>query len=206
MTRVCTYDRAGHGWSEPRGGPRDAETIAGELHTLLDEAGVARPLVLAGHSAGGLYVREYAQRFPAEVAGVAMIDSSSPRQIDELPGFRASYEADKRSRARRLRLEKLRVWTGWERLVGRCRNPPSSELSYLAGQYDAEMCRPAYIGGDDSELMDFETSARQAGRLTSFGNIPLLIISKDPGGREKDTEVWEREQEGLKLLSTLAGV
>src|SRR5215212_8299660 len=58
-TRVCTYDRAGHGWSEPRSGPRDAQTIVAELHELLNAAGVQRPLVLAGHSAGGLYVREY---------------------------------------------------------------------------------------------------------------------------------------------------
>jgi pimeloyl-ACP methyl ester carboxylesterase len=57
LTRICTYDRAGHGWSQPRPGPRDAETIVRELHELLDQAGVQRPLVLTGHSAGGLYIR-----------------------------------------------------------------------------------------------------------------------------------------------------
>ena len=56
LKRVCTYDRAGEGWSEPRPGPRDAETIARQLHALLDQADVPRPLVLIGHSAGGLYV------------------------------------------------------------------------------------------------------------------------------------------------------
>lgn len=77
ITRVCSYDRAGHGWSEPRKGPRDAETIVRELHSLLDKAGVKRPFVLAGHSAGGLYVREYAREFSADVAGVALIDAST---------------------------------------------------------------------------------------------------------------------------------
>jgi len=48
QTRVCSYDRAGHGWSEPRKGPRDAETIVRELHWLLDQAGVGPPLVLVG--------------------------------------------------------------------------------------------------------------------------------------------------------------
>jgi hypothetical protein len=76
VTRVCTYDRAGHGWSEPRPGPRDAETTVRELHGLLDQAGVQRPLVLAGHSLGGLLVREYAREFPAEVVGAVLIDSS----------------------------------------------------------------------------------------------------------------------------------
>jgi pimeloyl-ACP methyl ester carboxylesterase len=88
--RVCTYDRAGHGWSQPRAGRRDAEAIVRELHALLHQAGVQRPLVLTGHSAGGLYVREYAREFPAEVAGVVLIDSSSPEQVDELPGWRRS--------------------------------------------------------------------------------------------------------------------
>jgi pimeloyl-ACP methyl ester carboxylesterase len=115
LTRVCTYDRAGHGWSQPGAGPRDAEAIVRELHALLDQAGVQRPLVLTGHSAGGLYVREYAREFPAEVAGVVLIDSSSPQQIDELPGWRQSYEADKHDMVRQLRWEKLRVWSGWER-------------------------------------------------------------------------------------------
>src|SRR3979411_2605221 len=48
ITRVCSYDRAGHGWSEPRKGPRDAETIVRELHSLLDKAGLKRPFVIGG--------------------------------------------------------------------------------------------------------------------------------------------------------------
>ena len=58
LTQVCSYDRAGHGWSEPRDGPRAAETIVRELHLLLIQAGLKPPLILVGHSAGGLYVRE----------------------------------------------------------------------------------------------------------------------------------------------------
>ena len=60
-----------------------------------------RPLVFTGHSLGGLLVREYAREFPAEVAGVVLIDSSSPQQLDELPGERASYEQDKQDFGRR---------------------------------------------------------------------------------------------------------
>lgn len=212
LTRVCTYDRAGHGWSQPRAGSRDAEVIAGELHALLDQEGVPRPLVLAGHSAGGLYVREYAREFPAEVAGVVLIDSSSPQQIDELPGWRRSYEADKRDMVRQLHWKELRVWSGWERLTGNCRNRPSPELRHLAGQYDAEMCRPEYVGGEDSEFPYFETTCRQAARLTSFGKVPLLILSQDTGRQEKgmtaddlvEMQVWEREQALLKTLSPLS--
>lgn len=212
LTRVCTYDRAGHGWSEPRSGPRDAETIVRELHELLDQAGVLRPLVLTGHSAGGLYAREYAREFRSEVAGVVLVDSSSPQQLDELPGERASYEREKRAYGRKLLWEKLRVWSGWDRLMGDCRDVPSKELQYLAGQYDATMCRPAYVGGEDIEFMDFEKTCNQAGRLKNFGNVPLLIISRDPGSQGvKMTEheiaaerAWDREQEASKSLSPLS--
>lgn len=212
LTRVCTYDRSGHGWSEPRSGPRDAETIVHELHALLNQTSVERPLVLTGHSAGGLYVREYAREFPAEVSGVVLIDSSSPRQIDDLPGWRQTYESDKRDFARQLHWEQLRVWSGWERLRGRCHDQPSPELQHLTGQYDAEMCRPEYVGGDDAEFLYFETTCQQAARLMSFGNLPLLILSQDPDRPKRSMTpnaiaglaVWAHEQEALKSLSPLS--
>lgn len=149
ITQVCSYDRAGHGWSDPRKGPRDAETIVQELHSLLDKAGVKRPLVLAGHSAGGLYVREYAREFPGEVAGIALIESSSPRQIDELPGFRVAYEEDKRDAKRELWNDRLRIWSGWERLLGHC-SVPAKDFPGRAGQYNAMACRPDYVDTDET--------------------------------------------------------
>ncbi len=60
-TQVCSYDRAGFGWSTPGPDPRDADTIASELHALLQQAGVRGPLVLMGHSMGGIYIRAYAK-------------------------------------------------------------------------------------------------------------------------------------------------
>ena len=212
VTQVCTYDRAGHGWSEPRSGPRDAEAIVSELHSLLNEAGVQRPLVLAGHSAGGLYVREYARQFPNEVAGVVLIDSSSPQQIDELPEWRADYEKSRREFGRQLLWQRLKVWSGFERLAGRCHDQPSKELEYLSGQYDALMCRPAFVGGEDSEFMYFETTCKQAGRLNTFGEKPVLVLSRDTEGESKgaspatiaSAKVWDAEQEQSKLLSKLS--
>ena len=207
LTRVCAYDRAGHGWSDARPGPRDADAIVTELHDLLDQAGVERPLVLAAHSAGGLYAREYARRFPAEVVGVALLDSSSPRQLDTLPGWRTVYERNRQNHESRLRWEKLRVWSGWERARGRCGVDASDEPAF-AGQYAALMCRPRFVGGEESEYMYFEEASRQAGRLTSLGEVPLLIISRDPE-LEKDSppedvageQAWAKEQESMKTLS-----
>ena len=55
-TRVCVYDRAGRGWSQSAAGPQDGVQTATDLHTLLERAGEPGPYVLAGHSAGGIYV------------------------------------------------------------------------------------------------------------------------------------------------------
>src|ERR1043166_9625958 len=127
----------------------------------------------------------------------------------ELPGWRASYEAEKRVRGRKLLMERMAVWSGWERLLGRCRDTPSRELQDLAGQYNALMCRPVYVGGDESEFMHFETSARQAERVTSLGDVPLLIMTRDTRrpANAADAEaiaedsVWDHEQEEFKKLT-----
>jgi pimeloyl-ACP methyl ester carboxylesterase len=91
-TRVCAYDRAGLGWSEPGPEPRDARQVSGELQTLLANAGIEGPYVLVGHSYGGLYARMYADRYPGEVAGVVLVDSSHPEQFTRSPEGRALYE------------------------------------------------------------------------------------------------------------------
>lgn len=151
-TRVCAYDRSGLGLSEPRSRPREAESIARQLHDLLRQAGVQPPYVPVGWSAGGLYVRVFARLFANEIAGMILVESSAPNQVDETPGFRASWEDDKRSLPSQYRWERVRVRTGWERLMGRCHNEPSDELknlpsdefSRLAGLYNAKTCRPEY--------------------------------------------------------------
>ncbi len=96
-TRACAYDRAGLGWSEPGPEPRDAKQISSELHTLLGAAaGTEGPYVLVGHSYGGLYGRLYADRYPEEVAGVVLVDSSHPEQFTRSSEGRAMYERAKR--------------------------------------------------------------------------------------------------------------
>ena len=74
--RVCTYDRAGMGWSDPGPQPRTSQHIVKELHTLLGNAGVTGPYVLVGHSFGGTNVQVYASQYPDEVAGMVLVDSA----------------------------------------------------------------------------------------------------------------------------------
>jgi pimeloyl-ACP methyl ester carboxylesterase len=95
-TRVCAYDRAGLGWSEPGPEPRDARQISSELYTLLKDADTEGPYMLVGHSYGGLYARMYAARYSEEVAGVVLVDSSHPEQFTRSPEGRAMYEQTRR--------------------------------------------------------------------------------------------------------------
>jgi pimeloyl-ACP methyl ester carboxylesterase len=80
FTRVCWYDRAGEGWSDPPPGPPTSSSITHDLHELLQRASVPSPYILVGHSIGGDFARIYAGRFRAEVAGLVLVDSANPDQ------------------------------------------------------------------------------------------------------------------------------
>lgn len=83
FARVCSYDRAGDGWSEMGPHPRTMRQIVYELHTLLNRSGIKPPLILVGHSYGGWLVRTFQQTYPSEVAGMVLVEAGAdnPRRI-----------------------------------------------------------------------------------------------------------------------------
>ncbi|MGB2912341.1 MAG: alpha/beta hydrolase [Pyrinomonadaceae bacterium] len=85
--RVCSYDRAGIVWSAASDRRRDAAQITSELHDLLDAANISPPYVIVGHSIGGVYVQLFAARYPDEVAGVVLVDSSHQDQLATVAGI-----------------------------------------------------------------------------------------------------------------------
>jgi pimeloyl-ACP methyl ester carboxylesterase len=85
--RSCAYDRAGMGWSDPGPKPRDSEAVVGDLEKLIAASGEPGPFVLMGHSMAGLYTRLFAGRNPDKVAGLVLIEATTPEQIDS-PGTR----------------------------------------------------------------------------------------------------------------------
>src|SRR5690349_2931350 len=84
-TRVCAYDRAGMGWSDPGPAPRDARQIAAELHALLVNAGEAGPYVLVAHSLGGVSPRVYAAQYSGDIADVVLVEATHPEVLSRLP-------------------------------------------------------------------------------------------------------------------------
>ena len=74
VTASVAYDRGGLGWSEPGPPPRDAETLARELHQLLARLAPGQPAILVGHGTGAHILRAYAHRYPFETVGLVLVD------------------------------------------------------------------------------------------------------------------------------------
>jgi pimeloyl-ACP methyl ester carboxylesterase len=83
ITRICVYDRAGIGDSGKAPTPRTSKDIAQDLHVLLHKIPLPGPYIFVAHSIGGYHVRVFAQRYPEDVAGIILVDSSHPDQFKQ---------------------------------------------------------------------------------------------------------------------------
>jgi pimeloyl-ACP methyl ester carboxylesterase len=84
FTRICTYDRAGYAWSDP--GPEfdTFDQATHDLHLLLKNAGIRSPYVLVGHSLGGMLIRFYQAKYPSDVVGMVLVDSSHEESLQHV--------------------------------------------------------------------------------------------------------------------------
>ena len=209
-TRVCSYDRAGMGWSEPQPGVRDADQITSQLHALLQQAGVTGPLVLMGHSMGGIYMRDYATRYPHDIVGLIFVDSGTPLAEDrESAELRAATEITRFKYYLFLTLSTL----GVERLMGECSDIQKGVDEHLERMRVEDAC-----GKSIEQVWREYQNLRQSGEETihtgPYGDLPILIFSQDPR-RPPDSgpslpprletemiALWNRSQEAFKGLST----
>ena len=89
-TRVCAFDRAAYGFSDPAPQPQIISEVVEDLHKALHAGSIPGPYVLVGHSLGGIEARVYAQRWPQDVVGMILVDTSPAGEglIDEMqPDF-----------------------------------------------------------------------------------------------------------------------
>lgn len=207
-TRVCSYDRAGLGWSDPQPGARDANHIAAQLHALLQQAGETEPLIVIGASAGGFYVREYVATYPAQIAGVVFVDASVPEQVEALPDAKDS-DAKRKQRHRMATVEWLQETSGWARLSGQCKGEVEHGLEAYIDLATSEACRPSFSASWLGEWDDFWRSGEEAAQANCCANLPLLVISQDPNRPKPGWDaqslaanpIWAGLQENLKKLS-----
>ncbi|MBV9328812.1 MAG: alpha/beta hydrolase [Chloroflexi bacterium] len=188
-TRVCTYDRAGMGFSEPGPLPRTAARFAQELHTLLQRADISGRYVLAGHSSGGLTVRVFAAAYPAEVVGVMLIDSVTP-------GHGAQAEAP--TATGWLSIATLPARIGLPRLLAGPLDLRAGMAPEIANAYVANSVTPRSAQTGLDEFVGMSQGAAEAGAVTSLGELPLIVLSRAPN-RDLD---WDRKQTDLLRLSS----
>lgn len=202
-TQVCSYDRAGFGFSDTLPAPRDADHIADELHGLLQAAGINGPIVLMGHSIAGIYIRNYATRYPAQVAGLIFVDGSTPLQ-DTHPAFAPEMKIPA---PLTVALGRAMFASGIARAMGNC-SPKLPGFSAEAARLQDEDTCHAEIPSVIAELSSFHRSGEQTAHTGPYGDLPILIFSQDPNRDPKDQKyaamntAWAEMQENLKKLST----
>jgi pimeloyl-ACP methyl ester carboxylesterase len=193
-TRVCAYDRAGQGWSEDAEGPQDGRAVAIDLHTLLAHAGEHGPYVLAAHSSGGTLAMTYAARYPAQVAGMVLLDSSSPHQYTDQPDFAGTY-----AMMRRL----VPVGPALAR-VGVLHLVPASTATALspnaAAQVQAFATSPRGARNMRDEQAQLLNVFAQAQALTTFDPKPLAVVTAAENAN--GTKGWAAAQDRMAALST----
>jgi pimeloyl-ACP methyl ester carboxylesterase len=170
-TKVCIYDRAGKGFSEPAPTPQDAIANAANLHTLLARAHVSGPYVLVGHSSGGPYIKVYASRNPDQVAGMVLLDAQPSDAFAKLPGFPTFYTV-------------LRKGTGLLPSVARLGGMRLFYSDAVAGlplqarsEERADWSRPSHYRSLRDEVLELESALTQSQALKSLGNKPLIVVT-----------------------------
>jgi pimeloyl-ACP methyl ester carboxylesterase len=196
FTRVCSYDRAGMGYSDLGPSPRTARRIASELAKLVDRSGIGGPVVLVGASSGGFNVRVFASDYPDRVAGLVLVDASHEDQVHEVPWL--------------ARFVPLLSSVGILRLLGISFGPslgslpPSTQrfaraTSFRAAGYQAAADEITHIRESASEV---RTSRRQ---LT----IPVVVVTGARGAdatwRDLQRDQVTLSERGCQILAEQSG-
>ncbi|MEM9808444.1 MAG: alpha/beta hydrolase [Cyanobacteria bacterium P01_D01_bin.56] len=212
FTRVCTYDRAGFGWSDLNlRTPRSSQQSVDELHLLLTKARINPPYILVGHSLGGVNMRLYASQYPEDVVGLVLVDSSHEDQM--------TSEMWKRTKMLSWLYQVLRVVSqiGVLRLIGEMNLLPIFErikresqkyplaLQTLFDTFKSFCYRPDYWATASNELANIKKSFEEVRSVTSLGSLPLIVLSqgsKDSKMSDERFQKWAALQLDLTKLSS----
>ncbi len=222
-TRACAYDRAGLGFSDPATRSSTSANIVDDLQRLLTAAGIKPPYILVGHSYGGMNMRLYADDYPAEVAGMVLVDPA-----DEDEGSRELQTGGQPAKARwdrsrdksledkyqcvAVAISRQLVWGN--ALYERCMPP---RVAHFSDALNAVILRhsaaPSNQRAGLSELESFYTTSADELRAArrSYGAMPLIVLTHSPFPKAPDetqeqrdvrNKMWETLHDELAALST----
>ena len=178
VTRVCSYDRAGIGYSDPGPLPRSRRRTVEELRTLLARAGVPPPYVLVGHSFGGLNVRLYASLHPEDVAGLVLEESAHEDHWKKAP--REFWDRHlKQMEEERQTVERARRGEPMPPIV----HAPEGLSLRIRRQLAAVSRRPAWYIASYQESLIAQEGARAFAGLPRRFDVPLVVLSA--GSRQR---------------------
>ncbi len=192
FARACTYDRAGLGWSDPVAGVRTQQDMVADLHALVAAKQLPTPLVIVGHSVGGLLARLYAREYPGEVAGLVLVDAS-PEPYLFTPGaakFRADLAAE--------------IAAGLKKAQG---DGPVVPLPTEVEPDIVIAFLPRVLATlkQEYEALDHVPAGMQQARgYGTLGDLPLVVIRRGKTGTPPNAEdvQWRQWQEDLAGLSS----
>jgi len=189
FARVCSYDRAGDGWSEMGPFPRTYRQIVYELHTLLDRAGERGPFVLVGHSYGGWLVRAYQATYPGDVAGLVLLDGGSDDPMRQLPNGRLVHASELAAPT-----PIPAVKTSGPLTIAQI--PPSALSAIQAGL--AEASRTA-----NEPPRDLLPDSAQRMRTWALGRVEHVVAAQNPAENEELAELHAQRMKSDKPLGDL---
>jgi len=192
FTRVCSYDRAGYGWSEPGAKPRTARQIAAELYHLLVYGSFPPPYVLVGHSFGGLVVQLFASLHPSDTAGLVLVDSTHEEQFE---------------RFERAGIRKTFLPTGRRFYISNHHQIPKGLPETVRPVAEALVTRSSAVQALYNELRLMRRSTRQVRASGPLPEVPVVVITRKNDARQNITEsdrmavVWLQMQKELASRS-----
>ena len=180
FTRVCSYDRAGYGWSDSVHETLYPQQVAEMLHILLENGGEKPPYLMVGHSFGGVYIRAFTAEYSDEVVGMVLVDSSHENQNQLTPPELAQspeYAQRKNSSVAIFRLLQVAEPIGLLRAF-KFMDAGTASLSLPEnekGAVLAQMYRAGFMGAYVREtlmMMDY------SGKPRKLGDLPLIVLSR----------------------------
>lgn len=196
-TRVCVYDRAGIGWSDPPPpGRLTIPAMAADLYALLEASGVAPPYIVAGHSLGGVVARRFAADYPKQVCGLVLVDSSHDDQATRLPwrqGAGANLEFALRRQARILGARRLAA------ALGLAPDLAASVAVEAPPEY-AAAARAINLStlSRRTTVAEMLLAARHRNQPPDLGSLPLTVLTS----ATTTLAVWPQLQAELAATST----
>jgi pimeloyl-ACP methyl ester carboxylesterase len=167
---VCTYDRAGYGWSDPGPRPRTSQQVVAELRALLRQAKIEPPFILVGHSWGGLNARLFASQHPDEVAGLVLVDALNTDLLPPNSNFHKVSPA--------LKFLKATAWCGstWLAAPAFIQEPSNDRAALKLRQ--GMLSRAKSIRAICDELEGEANWLEVRSVLRPLGNLPVAVISR----------------------------